>query len=355
MKKAVLALLSIAIISGCRQNDPASFMAFRDVIQAKEFPVKVTLKNAEKVPISTIGAKDIRIQDSLLFIAANRDSGFISIFSLPSLERKGSFIKKGNGPGELLFFPFFSNVSFCNEGGNMIISLFDARGKSFNFYVNESMKDGTSCISSGIQLPSAQIMTCYDLGNGRFFCRSLSGNMDAQRRYIHEETGDIETQAMGRLNKAVVPKSSDGLLFNALSSFTQINHEKMIAVEASTMMNTINVYKIDSLFAKTICIGKKVDKIKDICKDGAAGLKQKNFDLKTYENGFGVLNSDGESNSPKSVLLFDWECRPVAKFELTNAASAFDIDWINHALYTYDMASETLLKYDISDYITTKQ
>jgi hypothetical protein len=47
MKKAVLALLSIAIISGCRQNDPASFMAFRDVIQAKEFPVKATLKNAE--------------------------------------------------------------------------------------------------------------------------------------------------------------------------------------------------------------------------------------------------------------------------------------------------------------------
>lgn len=189
-------------------------------------------------------------------------------------------------------------------------------------------------------------------------CRNISGHASSQERYLLVNGKRKVVPSMETLNKAKIPVKGDGYLFNILSSFVAYDANRDLVVEASIMLNTINVYSLGGTFEKTICLGKSLDNISDMCHAGLLGLKETFVRLRLYDDFFVVMYSGGkqirmdDSNLPAPrIYIFDWECNPLAELKLPERASVFDIDLQNGELYTLDRSEEIIRKYDIKDVI----
>jgi hypothetical protein len=350
MKKILTVILLLAVVFGCGQEKPATTLAFKDVVKVKGYPIEAVLEKSTPVELHTVGIKNIHVLDSLLMVVKDSEKGFLSVYRLPGMDSLGSYILKGNGPGEQLFCPLFSGMTFFKNGNSLCVGMMDPRGTYMEYDVDRSIKEGKTVLVSQNQLQASQSLYCGRIAEGEYFYRTLSGDMRSQLRSVMKDTVVTRSKPMMYLNTLAVPSGSDGLLFNALSAITGLKPDRELVVEASTMMNTINVYSIKGTYAKTICLGSKPDDLEAICKSGSTAMKQKNFGLQVYDRCFAVLNSDGEKGSSKSVLFFDWKCNPLAKLTLSGDVFGFDVDWSSENLYTFDSATESIKKYDISSY-----
>ena len=120
-------------------------------------------------------------------------------------------------------------------------------------------------------------------------------------------------------------------------------------MEAPTLLNHINLYAPDGSFARTICVGKRLDKTKEIQAREYGERIRTYMHLLAYPDFFGALyfgatEKEFESETGKIspvIQLFDWDGEPLA--------TAFDFDLKNGVLYTFDRTSEQFQKYDITD------
>ena len=53
-----------------------------------------------------------------------------------------------------------------------------------------------------------------------------------------------------------------------------------------------------------------------------------------------------------SILLFDWEGRPLAELKLTRFVNSFDIDMVNKTLYVFDVYNDKMFAYDLSEVLS---
>lgn len=347
----------VCAMTGCRQS-PASYMAFDDVTYVHSVKNSIKLEHGETVEIDKIGIQDIFISDSLLFVSSPDADGLISVYELPDMEYCGKFFCKGNGPGELLNAPFFGSVKVLDTeyGKNMLIG--DGKGKMLSWEISSPFQDRSHDVA--VYRDSIPLDSFYSIyiNDSTIMCRNISGHASSQERYLLVNGKRKVVPAMETLNKAEIPVKGDGYLFNILSSFVAYDAKRDIVVEASIMLNTINVYSLGGTFEKTICLGKSLDNISEICHAGLHGLRQTFVRLRLYDDFFAVMYSDGkhirmdDSDLPAPrIYIFDWECNPLAELKLPESASVFDIDLQNGELYTLDRSEEIIRKYDIKDVI----
>lgn len=347
----------VCAMTGCRQR-PASYMAFDDVTYVHSVKNSIKLEHGETVEIDKIGIQDIFISDSLMFISTPDAEGLISVYELPDMEYCGKFFCKGNGPGELLNAPFFGNVKVLDTESGRTMLIGDGKGKMLRWDISAPFLGRNHDIA--VYRDSIPLDSFYSIyiNDSTIMCRNISGDGGGQERYLLVDGKRKVVPAMETLNMAEIPAKDDGYLFNILSSFSAYDAKRDIVVEASMMLNTINVYSLDGTFEKTICLGKSLDNIADICHSGLRGLRQTFVRLRLYDDFFAVMYSGGkqisqddrEQPAPK-IYIFDWECNPLGELKLAKRASVFDIDLQNGELYTLDRSEEIVRKYDIKDVI----
>ena len=108
------------------------------------------------------------------------------------------------------------------------------------------------------------------------------------------------------LNEILLEGKGDGYRHNLLSSIAAYNKEKDIVVEAAIYQDVINIYSLRKAFELSIVTGENINTIEEM-----------------------------------STL-------PDGDFK---DATAFDIDWDNRFLYTYNIETERLLRYNIGNEI----
>lgn len=341
----------------CACSSTTSDLPFEDVEYVKEFPVVYDVRNGEVVETGRIGLQDIMLcgNDTML-ISTQNSGGYITAMNLDDRTMSADFFRQGNGPGELLYAPFFGNVSKTSQGNGTALILSDGKGNMLKWKLDGLFRDtqpDVEVISDS--LAAGMFYTLY-VNDSTYICRTLSGDSSRQIRYLQSGTERITTKSMEKLNGRSIPVKRDGYLFNILSSFSRYNASKDIVIEASLMLNTIDMYSLSGDFEKTICIGKRADDIDTICDNGAKALKETFTRLILKDNFFAVMYSGGKqfplpgmkAPDPK-IYLFGYDGSPKVELVMHEGASVFDIDADGGFLYTLDRERELIRRYDISE------
>lgn len=337
---------------GC-SSDPAANMAFDDVEYVTSFPEVIELGRGRDIEIEKPGILDICLYDTLMFVSAPDPEGLVSVYSMPEIKEKGKLFHKGNGPGELLSQPFFGSMDIIGDGPDAKALISDGKGHLLGWNILESAGDPEICVVKD-DIPMGTFYSRY-VNDSTFLCRIVNPGRDGQIRYLDVNGCKVVTPSMERLNKSVIPVKGDGYLFNILSSFAGYDPAHGMVVEASLMLNTINMYTLDGKFEKTICIGKRLDDVEEIFNAGFRELTTTFTRLNLYPDFFAVMYSGIKENSPAGALLrplpkiyiFDWTGSPVAEIRIPEAAQTFELDLENGRMYTLDSESEKIRVYDL--------
>lgn len=351
---AGLILLS-AICCACSSR--SSDLPFEDVEYVEEFPVIFDVRNGSIVETGRIGLQDIMLcGDDTLLISTQDSDGYITAMDLDDGTMSAGFFRQGNGPGELLYAPYFSNVSKTSQGDGTALVLGDGKGNMLKWKLDGLFRDTQPDIEIiADSLAAGMFYTLY-VNDSTYICRTLSGDSSRQIRYLQRGTERITTKSMEKLNGRSIPVKRDGYLFNILSSFSRYNASKDIVIEASLMLNTIDLYSLYGDFEKTVCLGKRADDIDRICNEGPENLKETFTRLILQDDFFAVMYKGGlqfpgpgrKSPDPR-IYLFGYDGSPKAELVMHEGASAFDIDADGGFLYTLDRERELIQRYDISE------
>lgn len=360
MKKTLLfnSLLALTILSsvGCKSGSTSSnYMSFEEVSYVTEFPRTVNLDSAEKIDLNMVGMQDIAIQDSLLIVSTPSNDGCWAIYSLPEFTPKGRYLLKGNGPEEFLFPPWVGSASFRDEDDALCAYIADnSKGRMFRMNVSRSVENQKLDIRVvNDSLPPLLFVTVY-IDSTTYLFRTITDDQSQQLRFFRRNGQDETPPFLEVLNRAKVrANTGDHNILSALIRYSASNNK---LVEMPVALNNINIYAPDGSFARTVCIGRKLDNVDDIQKIEFFDRPYTYASLRIYDDFFGVLymgETDksfelGRTKLPK-IQLFDWQGEPLLEIELKHQATGFDFDLKNGYLYTIDHQTEELYKYPVGE------
>nr|WP_283774064.1 BF3164 family lipoprotein [Aquiflexum sp. TKW24L] len=331
-------------------------MAFDDVEYVHEFPQTFTLEDGKTPEIDVIGIRDFRIFDSIMVMGTSNPDGIWFFISLPSYQKLGSFMKRGEGPLEFMQGPSTSNeASFVREHGRLLAFLYDfQKGKVKEFDISQSLNDGELDLTE-LEASLPPFLSNFIMVDSVTYFTKEIGNRDTQQlRFIYKKGEKTSLPLLDKLNQATLREGSD---FNILATNTKFSNVQNRFVEAPTGLNYINIYSLDSTLAKTICIGKELSNISKIQEEWPQWDRKYVFiNNQAFDDFFGVIYvnesfKDYETIKKQlpSIMLFDWEGNPLAELKMQNHFTNFDIDFKRQELYTFDAHSDEFLKFDIHD------
>jgi hypothetical protein len=336
----------------------SDYMGFEEVSYIKEFPTTDFLKHKIDPNLDVIGMKSFLVYDSLLIFSTTDSDGLWSFMSLSSYKHLGKFLKKGDGPYELVQpLRVDDNVKFFADSSGLFANIYDFyRGKILKFNINESIENQQLHISTLTDSVPPYMFNFIMLDNENILCKEVKNDQTEQYRYILNGKEGMTPPILQKLNQASIKKGED---INILSTITKTNDNGSIIIEMPIGLNYINIYSMDGALEKTICIGNKLDNIVKIQEKNLGDRMYTFADLRVFKDFWGVvyINEDtktyqtGRKNLP-SILFFDWQGEPLLDLNLEHFITSFDIDLLNGELYTLDVHSDEFYKYDIKKVLT---
>lgn len=252
--------------------------------------------------------------------------------------------------------PWISQSVFYRKKGDLCFTLHNVVRKRLEcFNVTRTLESKRLHLST---IKDSLVSTAFRflyISDSTFMCREITSDETRQIRYFIENGRRTEPSCLIPLNESRVDPGNGN--YNILATLIQYNPDRRRVVEAPTLLNHINLYAPDGSFARTICVGKRLDKTKDIQAREYGERIRTYMHLLAYPDFFGALyfgatEKEFESEPGKIspvIQLFDWDGEPLAEIRLPYMATAFDFDLKNGALYTFDRTSEQFQKYDITD------
>lgn len=353
----LLVLNFILLFTSCSNNTITSdrYMVLDDVEYVSTFPKIYTLSDRIDPEIDIIGINDFCILDSMIAFSTKSRDSLWTFISLPDYTPLGSFLKSGDGPFEFVQIPRVSfKTNFYREHEQLFAGIYDfQKGKLFRMNVNASLDSNTLQISMLKDSLPSFLFSFIMIDSVRYFCKEVNNEQTQQIRYIVEGNKQITPPVMQQLNQVQVNENED---INIISTITKMNAANKMIVEMPIGLNYINMYSLDGSYGKTICIGDELDDIKDIEDEIRWNRIYTYADLRLFKDLWGVvfINEDmktyqtGRKKLP-SILLFNWDGKPLADLKLSHFITSFDIDFTNGYLYTFDVHTDEFFKYDISD------
>lgn len=355
IQRRVLFYIVLLIFAGSacgRSNDASNRMTFDEVTYVTSFPQELQLKGEAVRDFDKPGATNFRLFDSLMVVSSNSGSGFWSFYELDGFRELGSFLLQGNGPDEFLFCPPLYQASVQKRQGNTFLIFKNQRrvGEIVEMNVGETLESG----KASLRVVNDSILhTVFEfclIDDSTVFCREVDFSRTRQERYLLSDGKKTEIAPLSVLNQAHVKRDED---INILSAILGYDPARQRIVEAPIMLNTLNLYSLDGTFTRSICYGKKADRIDDI-QGKMRALRRDTFTCpRVYGKGFGVFYSDipasmfGKSKKAPMLLFFDWDGNPLARLALDRHATSFDIDFRTGTLYAFDADDESMYRYDI--------
>jgi hypothetical protein len=362
-KNIIVILIFLTVISGCSElrKSPSDYFVFDDVQYVSEFPQSFTLDNPVEIDLESmdlLGLQGFRIIDSLLILSVSGPNGVWAFVSLPDLQLSGRFLSIGQGPNEFSWIPELTKASFVKEDGTRYVHIYDSpAGRLYKMNIDESIKDNKLSMLKTMDLSTSSIFNFCMIDTTAFFCKEIQSAETQQIRYILENGQKTIPAHFEKLNQAFVPKGED---FNMLSTITLYNSSRQMIVEAPVYLNYINMYSIDGSFCRTICLGSELNHIPTILRTNMWDRIYTFGGLRLFPQFWGVayINENNKAFEIKrkthsTILLFDWDGKPLAELKLNTFITSFDIDVLNGYLYTSNHQTDKFCRYDIRHFLRT--
>lgn len=351
-----ISLFFISLLTGCHfsNSDTSGCQRLNEVRYIKEFPQSFSLTNDEPAGLEVIGMKDLCIYDSLLIITTGDKKGMWSFFSLDNYAPLGKFLSKGQGPSEFIQSPYASHQFLFKEKGRLYAVIHDFQlGKIYKMNIDESLKTQSLQMSlMNESLPSYLFNFVY-IDSITYFCVEIADKQCSQIRYMLHDGQKIIPETFEKLNSIKLERGEN---MNILSTSTKRNPSGDKIVEMPIGLNQINLYAIDGSFAKTICVGNRLDNIEKLENTNRWSRKYTYRNIRTYPDFFSALYINEEEKTYQLgritlpvIQCFDWNGEPIAELKLNRHITSFDIDFVNGYLYTLDAITDEFYKYDIKD------
>jgi hypothetical protein len=365
MKKDITVLfLFLTVMSGCGERGKSSsdYFVFDDVQYVSEFPQSLTLDNPVEIDLESmdlLGLQNFRIIDSLLILSVSGPNGVWAFVSLPDLQLSGRFLSIGQGPNEFLWIPEPGKASFMKENGMRYAHIYDSpTGRLYKMNIDRSIKDNKLSLLKIKELPASLFNFCM-IDSTAFFCKEIQSAETQQWRYILKDGQKIIPAHFEKLNQASVPKGED---FNMLSTIALYDSARQIIVEAPVYLNYINMYSINGSFCKTVCIGSGLNRIPAVLETNRWDRIYTFGGLRLFPQFWGVayINESNkafqtERKTHSTILLFDWDGKPLAELKTNTFITSFDMDVLNGYLYTSNHQTDKFCRYDIRRFLRTLQ
>ena len=334
-------------VSSCSSPRPSDVQCLEKVSYITKYPYTKKLK-AEVVDIKeAIGALDVFIFDNYLLVSTMSSTGCVHVYDRETLQFHGCFLNKGDAINEILFSPFFNHMS---RFGDELI-LFNGKKNLIAWNVSESVAQGTTVSrvwDSTTYEPMHTFVNFVAIDKQCFLCKEVNKDITGQDRFILKDGERIILPAQERLNRVTTSTPRDSWKQNLVGGVEAYSPENHLIVEGSTHLNSIHIYDLDDKFSKTICIGKRLDRISKIEHLSDASMPTTCLAANAYRDCFAVLYFGATALDEEllhvtkpQILVFDWDGNPKACYKLPVNISAFDIDWKSSVIYGIDYSDNT--------------
>ena len=355
----IASILVLSLMVSCNHKQIVSsenYMIFDEVVYATQFPINVTLADAEDTGFDIIGINNFQLLDSMLFISSRDRDGFWQFFSMNDKRLKGKILSMGQGPNEFFFPVSDGNVfSFENNTESLYGYIFDNQhGYVYQIDVDASLSEGEIVMSIlSKDLPNS-VVSCKVIDGHTYLCREIVEGAKRQVRYVLNDGKKLVPEVLEKLNRAMVADISNGLDHNIISSMIQRQGDRFL--ESMPYLNYVNIYSLDGKLGKTICMDEKLLDINSVqaLPDGLRNYVS--ISERAFERFFGVATYNHTwmewelgTFRGSQIKLFDWEGQPLAVINLDRFVSAFDIDFKRGELYVLSLREDEFVKYDINE------
>ena len=350
-------IIALGLLCSCQNTSPFSFKEI-EYVTTFDKETRIPQRLRTEVDLGVDGISSFKIYDCYILISSDSKDGLITVLdAMPPYRKLGTFFKKGNGPGELIYpFPTSSFNYGQDDKGEHYAEFDDHAGKLIRFYIDRSIREGKT-VSDVIGTTVKTSFDVINLAEDGVFYKELSPQRDAQIRYIIKDGQKIITKNMAVLNAAQLKnKADDGSRFNVLSGSIKFNPSNKMFAETPGEINAIHLYSLDDSFAKTFCIGTKMYDYNKIADLPSAERPLTSICTRQYDDFLAVLYLDvtrrafslDESWRP-SIILLQWDGSYRLKINLSERVDSFDIDFNTLRLFAFDSDSETMYMYDLSE------
>ncbi len=347
MKKILWILAAMLfVLASCGQKE---YFAFDDVVYVKEFPNEYILSDADTLDVELMGVQGLKCLGDYLLVSCAEPKGCLSTVSLVNEPKvSNTFLMIGSGPGEVLYPPFISWMSFYKKGNTQEAGVYGYNGSFLELDISQdSLSNGYRYLSRHLSTKSGS--RYFYISPDRFLCRRSKIDGSGFERLLVDSLGkESHLESMDFLNNI---SSSE---HNLLSSSFAIDEKGETVAEVSSYFNVVHLYSLNGKFAKTVSVGSKLQNIRDAEVTGIDVIPRTYYDLHPYRDFFAALYvgaslddfDEGRCGAP-SIHLFDWSGKPIAKIQLPVRTLLFDIDTENNAIFVVDNDSEEILRFDL--------
>lgn len=334
--------------------DQSRYFAFEDVEYVTGFPASYRLASPEILPVDAIGIQGVNVFDDFILLSCADSSGCLSAFDKDGNPVSKPFLRVGRGPGEVLFRPYMSWLSFSEDRGDTDCGLYDFKGNYLICDIAETLSEGSLCYERlADSLPTSAGARYFMVTDSTLICRKANDYGDGYERCLVGADGkERVNEAMSYLNSV---RSADK---NILATMFVVNREKGIVAELGSRLNVIHLYSLSGDFHRTVAFGSGLEEIEKAEAMEQDDMNKAYHEAKAFRGffvglylGTTIRELDEGSYAPPELHFFSWDGEPLASISLPVRALFFDIDLEDGQLYVVSSDTEEILRYDVSHII----
>lgn len=344
------------MLDNCKRNPRIEeTMAFSNVEYVKKFPVEIEAKCSKEIDPERDNFCAFTVCDSLMLCSTVESQKYLKVLSWPGMRPLNEFINKGNGPYELTSNLLYFEENVEKEGKDVCIYFYDKKNSIVKLNVSKSLTQESLIaekVSNVVIGDSFNFYGFITLGNNSFIIGKIENEGRRINRYLYIDNEPTKNEILDRLNEIHIEASN--IDHNVLGRHTAYHRQDKRIVEAYSNLNLINIYTLDGEFQKSICVGEKLDNLRDIEAMPVNDRPSSSYlFLKGYENYFAAAysfhtNKDyiDKKQVPAEIHIFNWDGNPLCRIKLDKQFTTFHIDRDNNALVGMDV-SGNMYFYDI--------
>ena len=337
----MVVLMSISCVS-------KRYFAFDNLRAVTNFPVSFEPCTPEVINIGIIDVLGIKLLDDCMIVSCYSDHGCLSVFTKTGRMISDNLLNIGNGPGEILYRPYMSWVSF--DGSRLYT--YDFKGNFLECDRHESVDSSIPIWHSLAEdLPMGDGARHFYLDKDRLLCRKSRADGYGYERFVIDLNGNV----LQGPNVEVMNSMSSSEM-NLLSTGFAINGNLNRVAELGSRQSVVHVYSVVDDFAVTLPINGEISDLTELEQLQPEEMPKAYYDSKSFDDFFAALylgtttsKLDSGTFGNPSIHLFDWDGNPVAEIKVPVRTLSFDLDISEKNLYVVEYETGLILKYDISE------
>lgn len=341
---------TLIFLCGCTAQE-YECVSIGDPILISNFEFSPVLEESQDFYCDEIGINSVKVIDSLLILG---HSTHWTLINMESGEKK-KVLSSGQGPHELHRIPRCATAAYQYVCDSLISFIPDkTKGRIMSLNMTGVMEgEKTEPVEHiNTNVLNNEVWDVVVCDTDKFLMSVPNISFTGFSRQIWTPDSVFEPAITKSLSVHTVGEEND---INLLSRVTKYNKTADRFIEAMVYLNQINVFSSDGKYGMTVCVGDRLDNLKEIEGQLNILLKSTYINGSAWDCGFGAVYSGhsakdiqtGKAESSE-IQFFTWSGEPVYRCKFPFHITAFDMDTERLSIYVIDADNDMLRKYDAS-------